>query len=184
MKRGSVVLIGGGARSGKSTFALARAKELGEKRAFLATAQAFDEEMSARIAAHVRERGESFATHEVPHALPELLATLDADVAVIDCLTMWLSNMLLQDQTAQRVLAEVGRLADVIEERRMHVLIVTNEVGMSIVPDNPLARAFRDLAGTAHQRLAAIADELYFGALGVMLRLRPEPVGVATAVRS
>ena len=78
------------------------------------------------------------------------------------------------------MLADVERLASVLEQRRMHVLIVTNEVGMGIVPDNALARAFRDLVGRANQRLAAIADELYFGAMGVMLRLRPEPVLIET----
>jgi adenosylcobinamide kinase/adenosylcobinamide-phosphate guanylyltransferase len=173
---GSVILIGGGARSGKSSFALARAAELGVKRAFVATAQAFDGEMSERIAAHVRERGAAFETYEVPHALPEALAELAADVVVIDCLTLWLSNLLLRDEPAEQVLAAVERLAAVLEQRRLHVLIVTNEVGMGIVPDNALGRVFRDLAGRANQRLAAIADELYFGAMGVMLRLRPEPV--------
>jgi len=177
-RRGSVVLIGGGARSGKSAFALSRALELGGKRAFIATAQAFDREMTARIAAHVRERGGAFETHEVPHALPEALHKVDADVVVIDCLTMWLSNQLLQDRPIDRVLAEVDRLANVLEERRMHALIVSNEVGMSLVPDNALGRAFRDLTGNAHQRLAAIADELYFAAMGVILRLRPDPVQV------
>jgi adenosylcobinamide kinase/adenosylcobinamide-phosphate guanylyltransferase len=181
---GSVIVIGGGARSGKSAFGLARAQQLGERRAFIATAQAFDHEMSARIAAHVAERGAAFETYEVPHALPETLETLQADVAIVDCLTLWLSNMLLQDRPAEHVLGEVERLVNVLEARRMHVLIVTNEVGMGIVPDNALARAFRDLAGRAHQRLADIADELYFGALGVMLRLRPPPVALAKAQTS
>jgi adenosylcobinamide kinase/adenosylcobinamide-phosphate guanylyltransferase len=175
-ERGSVILIGGGARSGKSAFALSRALELGQRRAFIATAQAFDGEMGARIAAHVRERGDAFETYEVPHALPEALRELQADVVVIDCLTLWLSNQLLQDRSVDRVLAEVDRLIALLAERHSHVLIVSNEVGMGIVPDNPLGRAFRDLTGHAHQRLAAIADELYFAAMGVILRLRPDPV--------
>jgi len=175
---GSVILIGGGARSGKSTFALTRATQLGGRRAFVATAQAFDDEMRARIAAHVRERADAFETHEVPHALPEALAEIDADVVIVDCLTLWLSNLLLQARSTEQILAEVERLSAVLEQRRNHVLLVTNEVGMGIVPDNALARTFRDLAGRAHQRLAAIADELHFAALGVMLRLHPEPVTV------
>jgi adenosylcobinamide kinase/adenosylcobinamide-phosphate guanylyltransferase len=93
-------------------------------------------------------------------------------------LTLWLSNLLLQGKSSDQVLAEVERLAAVLERRRAHVLLVTNEVGMGIVPDNALARTFRDLAGRAHQRLSAIADELHFAALGVMLRLHPEPVTV------
>jgi len=175
---GSVILIGGGARSGKSAFALTRAAELGERRAFVATAQAFDDEMRARIAAHVRERGAGWQTHEVPFLLPEALAELDAGVVVVDCLTLWLSNLLLQDQSSDQALAQLERLAKVLEARRNHVLLVTNEVGMGIVPDNALARTFRDLAGRAHQRLATMADEIHFAALGVMLRLHPEPVTV------
>lgn len=175
---GSVILIGGGARSGKSAFALLRAAQLGERRAFIATAQAFDDEMHARIAAHVAERGAAFETHEVPHALPEALAEIQADVVVVDCLTLWLSNLLLQARTSDEIEAEVDRLAQVLARRRNHVLLVTNEVGMGIVPDNALARTFRDLAGRTHQRLAAIADELHFAALGVLLRLHPEPVTV------
>jgi adenosylcobinamide kinase/adenosylcobinamide-phosphate guanylyltransferase len=173
-----VILVGGGARSGKSAFALARASELGERRAFIATAQAFDDEMRARIADHVRERGALFETHEVPHALPEALAELDADVVVVDCLTLWLSNLLLQERTGDQIAAEVERLAAVVERRRAHIVLVTNEVGMGIVPDNALARTFRDVAGRAHQRLAAIADEIHFATLGVLLRLHPEPVTV------
>lgn len=178
MTRGSVILVGGGARSGKSAYALARASELGARRAFIATAQAFDDEMRARIAAHVQERGALFETHEVPHALPEALAELDADVVVVDCLTLWLSNLLLQERTSDQIAAEVERLAVVLERRRAHVVLVTNEVGMGIVPDNALARTFRDVAGRAHQRLAAMADEIHFAALGVLLRLHPEPVTV------
>ena len=176
---GSVILIGGGARSGKSAFALGRAAQLGERRVFVATAQAFDEEMRARISAHVRERGAAFETHEAPYALPEALAELRADVVVVDCLTLWLSNLLMQGKTSEQIEAEVERLARVLELRRAHVLVVTNEVGMGIVPDNALARTFRDVAGRAHQRLARVADELYFAALGVLLRLHPEPVTVA-----
>jgi adenosylcobinamide kinase/adenosylcobinamide-phosphate guanylyltransferase len=176
--RGSVILVGGGARSGKSAFALARAAELGARRAFIATAQAFDDEMRARIAAHVHERGALFETYEVPHALPEALAEIDADVVVVDCLTLWLSNLLLQERTSDQIAAEVERLATVLERRRAHVVLVTNEVGMGIVPDNALARTFRDVAGRAHQRLAAMADEIHFAALGVLLRLHPEPLTV------
>jgi adenosylcobinamide kinase/adenosylcobinamide-phosphate guanylyltransferase len=174
----TLILVGGGARSGKSAFALARASELGARRAFVATAQAFDAEMRARIAAHVAERGDAFRTYEAPHALPEALAEIDADVIVVDCLTLWLSNLLLQDRTSDQVAAEVERLAAVLERRRTNVVLVTNEVGMGIVPDNALARTFRDVAGRAHQRLAALADEIHFAALGVLLRLHPEPVTV------
>ena len=145
MSAGSVVLIGGGARSGKSRFALARARSLGERRVFVATAQAFDGEMDDRIALHRAERGADFTTVEEPLELAGALrAQDDADV--------------------------------VLAERRCHAVLVTNEVGFGIVPDNALARTFRDVAGRAHQSLARIADEIHVAILGSVLRLRPGPV--------
>jgi adenosylcobinamide kinase/adenosylcobinamide-phosphate guanylyltransferase len=180
-----IVLVGGGVRCGKSAFALARARSLGERRLFIATAEARDAEMSERIAAHRRERGARFETLERPLALAETLAAESgrADVIVVDCLTLWLSNLLLRsdaDADAEAVLLEeIERLAGALAQRRCHVVLVTNEVGMGIVPDNALARRFRDAAGRMHQRVAAISDEVYVGMLGTLLRLKPEPVCVA-----
>jgi adenosylcobinamide kinase/adenosylcobinamide-phosphate guanylyltransferase len=178
-----IVLVGGGARSGKSTFALARARRLGRRRAFLATGQAFDQEMTDRIAAHVRTRGADFRTIEAPLALPEALLELrDVDVVVIDCLTLWLSNLLLRQPPAADVAADVsarvGALAAALQRRAFHAVVVTNEVGMGLVPETALGRQFRDLAGIAHQRLAGIADEIHLAVMGTVLRLRPEPVSI------
>jgi adenosylcobinamide kinase/adenosylcobinamide-phosphate guanylyltransferase len=174
-----VIVIGGGVRSGKSAFALARARALGTRRGFVATAQAFDAEMTARIADHVRTRGPDFQTIEEPVALAERLGALDAlDVVVVDCLTLWLSNLLLRDEPAAAITAAIDELVGVVRRRPFHTVIVTNEVGMGIVPESALGRAFRDIAGIAHQRLAAIADELYLAALGVIVRLRPAPIAV------
>jgi adenosylcobinamide kinase / adenosylcobinamide-phosphate guanylyltransferase len=176
---GRVILVGGGVRSGKSAFALARARELGARRCFVATAQAFDAEMTARIADHVRTRGPDFATVEEPVALAERLAALrDVDAVVVDCLTLWLSNMMLRDESAAGIAARIDELVRVVRDRPFHTVLVTNEVGMGIVPESALGRAFRDLAGRAHQRLASVADELYLGALGVIVRLRPDPIAV------
>jgi len=176
---GRVIVIGGGVRSGKSAFALARGRALGERRCFVATAQAFDAEMAARIADHVRTRGSDFATVEEPVALVDRLAALrDVDVVVVDCLTLWLSNLMLCDEPAAAIAARIDELARVVRDRPFHTILVTNEVGMGVVPESALGRAFRDLAGRAHQRLAAIADELYLGALGVIVRLRPDPIAV------
>jgi adenosylcobinamide kinase/adenosylcobinamide-phosphate guanylyltransferase len=171
-----LVLIGGGVRCGKSAFALRVARTLGTRRAFIATAQAFDAEMSARIEAHRLERGHEFETVEEPLALPEVLLEISADVVVIDCLTLWLSNLLLRDASDIAIEARVAELLRVLSLRRTHCVLVTNEVGMGLVPDNALGRRFRDLTGLAHQQLAAVSDEIYFGALGGLLRLRPEPV--------
>jgi adenosylcobinamide kinase / adenosylcobinamide-phosphate guanylyltransferase len=176
---GRVILVGGGVRSGKSAFALARARALGPRRCFVATAQAFDAEMTARIADHVRTRGPDFATVEEPVALAERLAALrDVDAAVVDCLTLWLSNLMLRDESAADIAARIDELVRVVRDRPFHTVLVTNEVGMGIVPESALGRAFRDLAGRAHQQLAAVADELYLAALGVIVRLRPDPIAV------
>jgi len=147
---GSVVVIGGGVRSGKSAFALARA------------------------------RGPDFETIEEPVALVERLSALrDVDAVVIDCLTLWISNLMLRDEPAARIAARVDELARVAATRPFHTIVVTNEVGMGVVPETALGRAFRDVAGLAHQRLAAVADELYLATLGVVVRLRPSPVRLA-----
>jgi len=173
--------VGGGARSGKSRFALARARQLGERRVFVATGQALDAEMADRIAAHVRTRGDDFRTVEEPLDLPGVLASpaIDgADVVVVDCLTLWLSNLLVRGDDEAHIAARVDALCAVLERRRCHALLVTNEVGLGIVPESPLGRLFRDVAGRAHQLLAAAADEIYFAVLGTMLRLRPEPLAM------
>lgn len=178
-----IVLVGGGARSGKSAFALRRARDLGERRVFIATARALDGEMHARIDAHRAERGDAFTTIEEPVDLAAAIDNSSArafDVAVVDCLTLWVSNLLVAGDNHARVCARLDDLVRALRTCPPHVVLVTNEVGMGIVPDNALARRFRDLAGHAHQRVAAVADELYLAAMGVVVRLRPSPVEVAS----
>ena len=175
----SLILIGGGTRSGKSRFALSLAAKLGTRRLFIATGQAKDAEMAARIRAHQAARGADFQTLEEPLALPEALQSVtNADVVVIDCLTLWLANLLLENRSAEQIDGSVSELIAVLERRRFHGLIVTNEVGMGIVPESALGRLFRDIAGSAHQRLSERADEVYFALLGTMLRLKPQPAFV------
>ncbi len=171
-------IVGGGVRSGKSAFALALAMRRGARRAFLATAQPFDDEMRARIARHAQERGGDFTTVEAPLALEEAIAGLRgaADVVVVDCLTLWLSNLLLAGTAAAAIEARVDALARALEGATFASILVTNEVGMGVVPESPLGRAFRDVAGRAHQRLARSAREVYLAAIGTILRLRPGPV--------
>jgi adenosylcobinamide kinase/adenosylcobinamide-phosphate guanylyltransferase len=176
----TIALIGGGVRCGKSAFALALARKFGPRRLFIATAQPFDASMRARIDAHRIERADEFATLEEPIALPEAVTNANADVIVIDCLTLWLSNLLLRDETDRAIEARVLALVDALRSRPCPSVIVTNEVGMGVVPESALGRRFRDCSGRAHQRLAAVADQLYLGALGSMLRLRPEPVRLET----
>jgi len=176
---GRVVLIGGGVRSGKSRFALRRAAELGVRRTFVATAETLDEEMAARVARHRAERDGSFETVEAPRdLLGALRASGDRDVVLVDCLTLWLGTLLVDGASDAEVEARMAALAGFLSAPPASVVLVTNEVGMGIVPEHPLGRRFRDLAGAAHQRLAAGADEVYLAAMGVVLRLVPGPVEV------
>lgn len=164
-------------RSGKSRFALERARSLGETRLFVATAEALDSEMEDRISRHQKERGHDFQTVEEPLELPERLRLSSGfDVVLVDCLTLWLSNLLVRGQNESQVTSAVAALLQAVETSPAHIVLVSNEVGLGIVPDSHLGRVFRDVAGAAHTRLAAIADEVYFAALGLVLRLRPGPV--------
>jgi adenosylcobinamide kinase/adenosylcobinamide-phosphate guanylyltransferase len=172
-----IAFVGGAVRSGKSAFALRWARARGERRVFVATAQAFDAEMRRRIDAHVRERGAEFRTLEAPIALPEALAQIaDADVVVVDCLTLWLSNLLLAGAAEAEILDQVAALGRVLVGRPFHSVIVSNEVGMGVVPESPLGRAFRDLTGSAHQALVGVAHDVYWAMLGGILRVKPEPI--------
>jgi adenosylcobinamide kinase/adenosylcobinamide-phosphate guanylyltransferase len=174
---GKVILIGGGARSGKSRFALEYARRLGSKRLFVATAEAFDAEMRERIARHRDERGADFATVEEPLHLARLLGQAqELDVVVVDCLTLWLSNLLMRGASVENIDSQVAEMVTALRPRQRHVVLVSNEVGLGIVPESALARVFRDVAGRTHQRLAAEADEIYLAAMGLVLRLVPEPI--------
>lgn len=174
-----LALVGGGARSGKSHFALSLARALGPRRVYLATAQAGDAEMTARIAAHRAERAGGFETVEEPLDPASVLDRVrGADVLVLDCLTLWLSNLLLRGETEPSIAGKVAALADALRAAPFPSIVVTNEVGMGLVPETPLGRAFRDVAGRAHQAFAARADHVYLAALGTVLRLVPGPVAV------
>ncbi len=184
MTPGGFALVGGGARSGKSAFAQRLAERSGTRRIFLATAIAFDDEMRARIDRHVTERAGAFETLEAPRDLDDAIARLvtgskGVDVVLIDCLTLWLSNLLLDDLSPVRIEARVESLVTSLASAPFRSIVVTNEVGMGLVPETPLGRAFRDLTGRAHQRLARQASELYFAAMGAVMRLKPGPVALA-----
>lgn len=158
----AVVLVGGGSRSGKSRWALDRARKRGGRRVFIATAEALDEEMAGRIAKHRAERGEEFQTIEEPLELARAIRSIQGDAIVVDCLTLWLSN----------VAGDVEDTIAAAKEQTAEVIFVTNEVGCGIVPDNVLAREFRDRAGFVNQRFAEAADEVYFMVFGQALRVK------------
>jgi adenosylcobinamide kinase / adenosylcobinamide-phosphate guanylyltransferase len=167
---GTRVLVLGGARSGKSCYAEGLADGIAGDRHYIATAQPGDEEMAARIAAHRQRRGPGWTTIESPIGLVEALQGADAAFVLIDCVTLWISNLLLADiEIAPRVEA----LAEALRARQGTVAVVSNEVGQGIVPDNALARRFRDEAGLANQRLAQACDEVVLLVAGLPLRLKP-----------
>lgn len=171
-----LVLIGGGARSGKSRFALEYAEQRYVKRAFLATAQALDDEMHTRIARHRAERGTAWTTIEEPYGIASSIEANAGsyDVIVVDCLTLWLSNIMLDpERDTEKHLAELAEFLE--RERATDIVIITNEVGCGIVPDNPLARDYRDRAGELNQTLARAAKEVYWMVFGQPLRVKPTP---------
>ena len=169
-----IALIGGGTRSGKSRFAVELALRLGTRRAFIATATVSDAEMRARIERHKLDRGSAFDTVEEPIALAGALESLAGyDVVVVDCVTHWVSNLLLRKLRHEDILAEVDRVTSVLRGRRSHVVLVTNEVGMSIHPTTDLGRSFVEVVGFSHQRLAAVADDVYMAVLGMVTSLQP-----------
>lgn len=166
-------LILGGARSGKSALALRRAAESGLAVVWIATAQALDAEMRGRIEHHRAERPAGWRTVEEPLALAAALRhAAGADTCVVvDCLTLWLTNLMLADD-ASLLETEVAALFAALPELPGHVILVANEVGLGIVPDNALARRFRDEAGRLNQALAALCDSVTFVAAGLPLALK------------
>jgi adenosylcobinamide kinase / adenosylcobinamide-phosphate guanylyltransferase len=164
----AIILIGGGARSGKSSYALQKARAIEGTRAYVATAQPSDEEMSIRIHNHRKERGEEFSTIEEPIELARVIAESKFDVLVIDCLTLWLSNIMFAHRTQ-----EIDALEKTAQAAQGTVIFVTNEVGSGIVPtDSALSRDFRDRAGILNQRIAEISQEVYFMVFGQPLRIK------------
>ena len=166
------ILVTGGARSGKSAIAERLTCEAGSRRVYIATAEARDAEMAARIAAHKARRGDGWTTHEEPIDLASALNATDGQgPRLVDCLTLWLSNLMLKE--ADWETASEG-LITTLSTQRDPVILVTNEVGGGVVPDNALARAYRDAAGLLNQRVAAACDEVYLAVAGLPLRIKPQ----------
>ena len=169
MKR--VTLVLGGARSGKSRHAEGLARRHKGRLVYIATREITDDEMRLRIERHREDRGAKWTTIEAPLDLVAALQEADHTSALIlvECITMWINNLIYHGMD---VAAQVRRLCGALPEMRGQIVIVTNEVGLGIVPDNALARAFRDEAGRANQALAEIADEVLFIAAGLPMTLK------------
>ena len=174
------LLVLGGARSGKTAFAERLAMREGQKPAYLATATALDGEMRERVESHQRGRAGRFATIEEPLALSDAIirASKQHDVILVDCLTLWITNMLMAGEEVAGAVEELA--ATLVQLRTAKIVLVSNEVGLGIVPDNAMARTFRDLAGSAHQRLAEICDDVYFVVAGLPMVLKGEPPSMDT----
>jgi adenosylcobinamide kinase / adenosylcobinamide-phosphate guanylyltransferase len=163
----------GGARSGKSRYGESLIMREPPPWTYVATAEALDNEMTQRIAAHRARRSGDWHTLEAPHDLPAALAALPrAAVVLVDCLTLWLSNLLLAGSDIE---AETARLDRVLREMRGRVVLIANEVGFGIVPENALARRFRDLQGALNQRIAARADQVVLVVAGLPLFVKGSP---------
>jgi adenosylcobinamide kinase / adenosylcobinamide-phosphate guanylyltransferase len=166
----AVVLITGGARSGKSRRAEARARSCLGQPVHIATAEALDAEMEERIARHRARRGHDWIEHETPLDLVQALVETDGGGArLVDCLTLWLSNLLHAGRDWSN---EAALLAAALRRQQSPVILVTNEVGLGIVPDNALARTFRDAAGLLNQAIAEVADEVEFVVAGLPMKVK------------
>jgi len=170
-----ITLITGGARSGKSRYAL---QGVGEQEfdsgafgdwTYIATSELLDDEMRERVVRHQRERGVRWRTIEEPFEVAARVKELKG-IVVVDCLTMWLSNWMARDET--QLDKEIDSLCAAFQKATCHVRAITNEVGSSIVPDNALARRFRDWSGVMNQRVAASADAVYLMVCGLAVRVK------------
>jgi len=182
LKNMKITFVIGGARSGKSSFALKEASRVAGKKAYIATAEALDDEMKDRIEKHQIERDSDWHTHEEQINVFDVLMDIKDKygAALLDCLTIWVSNVLLRAQVAEpgHQLPEES-IQDFAEKlnglkglKGLNLFIVSNEVGMGIVPENKLARQFRDLAGSLNQKVAEIADDVYLVTAGIPLKIK------------
>ncbi|QJW46864.1 bifunctional adenosylcobinamide kinase/adenosylcobinamide-phosphate guanylyltransferase [bacterium BFN5] len=188
-----IILVTGGARSGKSLFAERYAHQSGTRIAYIATAQIYDNEMKNRVDIHRSRRPAEWKTFEAPYAAEKAVAeaATTADTILFDCLTIYTSNLLLAqtapiDKTAryQSVKQAIDRLIKSVESVSSTVIFVTNEVGMSIVPENALAREYRDLAGMVNQMVAASAHEVYLVVSGIPVNIKALAVKLAEEERN
>lgn len=173
--RQSLIMVTGGARSGKSGFALKKASSFAGNKAYLATAEALDEEMLRRVNLHRKSRGPDWTTIEEPveicHTVKEAQGAYQ--VVLLDCLTIWVSNLLTRiSLSEEEARGRIEEFAGIMPSLKCNLVVVTNEVGMGVVPESALGRSFRDLAGLANQKLGEAASEAYFMVSGFPVKLK------------
>jgi len=183
-----LIFILGGARSGKSAYALKLAESIPGEKVYLATAQALDEEMRERIKRHKKERGNNWTTIEEPINVVDVIKKNETpplnpsfskwgqggisgkyNVILLDCLTLWISNLMHRKTGVRR---SIDKFVSTCKRSKANIIIVSNEVGLGIVPENHLAREFRDIVGYTNQRIAEVSDEVYFMTAGIPMRVR------------
>lgn len=170
-----ILFVIGGCRSGKSGHALKAAECFGgEKKIFIATCLPHDDEMRNRVAKHRKERSRTWHTVEEPLRLPDSIVehSRDATVLLVDCLTLWINNLLLETGNGVKILDQISALIHAIDTADCPVVLVSNEVGTGIVPENKLARQFRDLAGTVNQAVAQYADKVVWMVAGIPVTIK------------
>ena len=175
-----ITFVIGGCRSGKSAWALAQANKIGmDKKVFIATSVPTDTEMHKRVDAHQRERGASWQTIEAPVLIHEAINQVSqtADVVLVDCLTLWVSNLMLESDAMDRISSALDLLGAALEKSVCPIFLVSNEVGLGIVPENAVARKFRDLAGYVNQWMAKKADRVVMTVAGIDVLIKPRPEG-------
>ncbi|MBF0111606.1 MAG: bifunctional adenosylcobinamide kinase/adenosylcobinamide-phosphate guanylyltransferase [Desulfamplus sp.] len=172
-----ITLIIGGCRSGKSSQALYLANQiLGDKRLFVATSVPTDKEMDARVEKHQKERGSDWITAEVPIEISSKIRELSIDsnlsTAIVDCLTLWVSNLMFNNFDDDNILSMTQDLQNALINSSVPIFLVSNEVGCGIVPENALARRFRDMAGMVNQKIAQIADKVIYMVAGIPMIIK------------
>ena len=169
------VFVLGGCRSGKSSCALDTAHKFdGDNKLFIATCIPHDDEMKQRVARHREERSQAWETLEAPILLPEAIIENSprADAIIVDCLTLWVSNLLMDSDDADKIEKQIPRLTDAIKKSQCPIVLVSNEVGQGIVPENKLARQFRDLVGYVNQAVAGCVDEVIWTVAGIPVKIK------------
>jgi adenosylcobinamide kinase/adenosylcobinamide-phosphate guanylyltransferase len=174
LKMGHWTLIIGGARSGKSSHALKMARGFGPARYYVATARAGDKEMRERILNHKKERGSDFQTIEEQHELTRALLGLPADarVVVVDCLTLWVNNLLLAEKREEKIKKIIEELLETKKQVKVPIIWVSNEVGQGIVPNDPLSRRYQDLLGWTNQRFAGVSNRVIQMVAGLPIQVK------------
>ena len=171
-----LIFVTGGCRSGKSQFALDYANRRFQNKLYLATCEALDEEMVRRIEHHQLRRGSDWQTVEEPIKIADAIKqhANDMEVILLDCMTLWLSNLLMRKKDDREIMNELSRLVDTVSQGQTSFVFVSNEVGMGLVPTEPLGRRFRDLSGMTNQKIAEVAQTVVFMVSGIPIFLKGE----------